>query len=209
MDIFNIFKKESNQIRGSIGYFGLGDWWLSNFSETEREYIIKTFQPLGSSGESLIKGNISYTSETSIDLLSALAGWFDKKDDRTIAYRIIKKAEEMINESSNILDIHFLYQSKIETYYKNRDNDPNALEKAIEACKQQIEISPKAKAAFQKEYKDSPLPSHVGFEQLAIIEEKRKNFETAIKISKKALEQGWDGDWEKRIERCLKRLDKK
>jgi len=208
MGVFNIFKKESKQIKGSIGYLGLSDWWLSDFSESEREYIVKTFQPLGSNGESLIKGDISYTTETAIGLLSALAGWFNKKNDRTIAYRMIKKAEEMINDSSNILDIHFLYQSKIETYYKNRDNDPDALEKAIEACKQQIEISPKAKVAFQKEYKDIPLPSHKGFKQLAIIEEKRKNFETAIKISKEALEQGWAGDWEKRIERCLKKLDK-
>jgi len=209
MGISNVFNKGSKQVQGSIGYFGLSDWWLSNFSETERKYIVKTFQPLGSSGESLVKGNISYTSETPIGLLSALVGWFNKKDDRTIAYRIIKKAEEMINESSNILDIHFLYQSKIETYYRNRDNDPDALEKAIEACKQQIEISPKSKVAFQKEYKDSPLPSHKGFEQLAIIEEKLKNFEAAIKISKEALEQGWVGEWGKRIERCLKRSDKK
>lgn len=207
MGVFNSFTKK-NQIKGIIGYLGLSNWWLSDFSEPEREYIVKTFQPLGSSGESLIKGDIAYTDETPIGLLSALAACFSKKDDRTIAYRMIKKAEEMINESNNIMDIHFLYQNKLGIYYKNRDNDPDALEKAIEACKQQIEISPKAKVAFQKEYKDDPLPSHKGFEQLSIIEEKRKNFETAIKISKEALEQGWDGDWGKRIERCSKRLNK-
>ncbi len=64
MSIFNIFKKESKQVQGKIGYFGLSDWWLSNFSVEEREHIIKTFQPFGSSGESLIKGNIASTSET-------------------------------------------------------------------------------------------------------------------------------------------------
>ena len=37
MGIFNIFKKESKQIQGKIGYFGLSDWWLSNFSEAEHE----------------------------------------------------------------------------------------------------------------------------------------------------------------------------
>jgi len=209
MGVFNIFKKEPKQIKGSIGYLGLSDWWLSDFSEPEREYIVKKFQPLGSCGESLIKGDISYTTETPIGLLSALAGWFNKKDDRTIAYRMIKKAEEMINGSSDILDIHFLYQSKLETYYRNRDNDPDAIEKAIGACKQQMAISPRAKVAFKKEYKDSPLPGHKGFKQLVKIEEKQKNFETAIKIGKEALKQGWSGDWEKRIERCLKKLDKK
>ena len=50
------------------------------------------------------------------------------------------------------------------------------------------------------------MPAHKGFGQLAIIEEKRKNFEAAIQISKAALEQGWAGDWEKRIERCSKKI---
>ncbi len=79
-----------------------------------------------------------------------------------------------------------MYQSKIEIYYRNRDNDLDALRKAIEACKQQIEISPKAKIAFQREYEDSPLPAHKGFGTVTIIEEKRKNFEATIQISKAA-----------------------
>ena len=59
MSIFNIPKK-AEQIQGSIGYFGLSDWWMETFSETEREYIIKTYRPLGWGGESLIKGSYSY-----------------------------------------------------------------------------------------------------------------------------------------------------
>jgi tetratricopeptide (TPR) repeat protein len=207
MGLYNFFKKAQG-VQGDIGYFGLSEWWLSEFSEEERNYIVKTFQPLGSIRDSLVKGTIAYTSGTVIGLLSSLAGWFNKKEDRTIAYRIIKKAEELINEQSDILDIHFLFQSKIEVYYRNRDDDPNALEEAIKACKQQIEIAPKAAVAFKKEYGDATLPSHKGFEQLAIIEEKQKNFEATINISQKALEQGWAGGWQKRIERCRKKLNK-
>lgn len=48
MSILNIYKKESKQIGGTIGYLGLSDWWLSDFSKSERKYIVKTFQPLGS-----------------------------------------------------------------------------------------------------------------------------------------------------------------
>jgi len=43
----------------------------------------------------------------------------------------------------------------------------------------------------------------VSFKQLAIIEEKQKKYEEAIKISNEALEQGWFGSWAKRIERCM------
>jgi len=113
----------------------------------------------------------------------------------------------MIDISTRILDLHFLYQIKIEIYYKNRDNDPEGINKAILACQQQIEISPKSRIAFKKEYKDSPLPRHIGFEQLAIIYEKQKHFTKAIEISQEALKQGWNGDWEKRIGRCKKKLN--
>ena len=96
MQLFRSSRKEP-KIQGVIGYFGLSEWWLSAFSEEERNYIVKIFQPLGSTGESLVKGNISFTSGRAIGLLSSLAGWFGKKEDRTIAYRILKKAEELIN----------------------------------------------------------------------------------------------------------------
>jgi tetratricopeptide (TPR) repeat protein len=207
MPLFNSLKSKP-KIQGEIGYFGLTEWWLSEFSEDEQNYIIKTFQPLGSTGESLVKGEILSTSGTAMGLLSSLAGWFGKKEDRVIAYRMLKKAEELIDEKTDILDMHFFYQSKLEIYYRNRENDPNALEEAINACKKQIGIAPKVAVAFKKEYGDATLLSHKGFEQLAIIEEKQKNFEAAIDISQKALEQGWVGDWQKRIERCKKKLNK-
>ena len=33
------FLKGKKRVKGSIGYFGLEDWWLSAFSEDERRYI--------------------------------------------------------------------------------------------------------------------------------------------------------------------------
>jgi tetratricopeptide (TPR) repeat protein len=206
MGFLNKFKKDRpDRIGGYIGYYGLTEWWLSSFSEDERKYIVETFKPMGSSGESLIKGNIDCVSSSPSRLLFDLAGWFKKKEDRTIAFRLIGKAEELLNENSDILDIHFFYGKKIDTYYKHREVEPEAFAIAIEACKKQIAIAPKAKKAFLDEYKDSPLPGHMGFKQLAIIEEKQKNYEQAIKLCKEALHQGWSGDWEKRIERCIKK----
>ena len=203
MRLFTFIKRKP-KIRGTIGYFGLGNWWLSAFTEQERNYILNKFQPLGRDSNSLISGNITSTSGTAIKFLSGLAGSFYKKDDRYIAYKLISKAEEIIEPNSRILDIHFLYGTKIEIAYKDRDTRQNGLEIAIEACQQQISYSAKAADAFKNEYKDS-LPSHKGYKQLAIIREKQKMYDEAIKISENALKEGWAGDWENRIERCNKK----
>jgi len=208
MGLFDKFKKDKNKIGGAIGYYELTEWWLSNFSDSERDYIVKTVSPMGSSGESLIIGKIDYISQSTSRFLFDLAGWFKKEADRTIAFRFLEKAEELLSENSNIFDIHFFYQRKIETYYKHREIEPEALEIAIDACEKQIEIAPKAKKAFLETYKDSPMPSHVGFKQLAIIKEKEKKYEEAINLCKEALKQGWSGDWEKRIERYSKKINR-
>ena len=88
-------------------------------------------------------------------------------------------------------------------FYRNRDDDASALSLAIEACKQQIAISEKAKREFLKEY-NAPLPMHVGYKQLCIIMEKQKNFGEVIRLANIAKAQGWKGDWDRRIEKCEK-----
>ena len=47
---------------------------------------------------------------------------------------------------------------------------------------------------------------HVRYKQLCIIMEKQKNFEEVIRLSRIAEEQGWNGDWDKRIEKCKKKM---
>ncbi len=206
MVLFSFFSK-TKRIKGLIGYFGLEDWWLSEFSDDERRHIVETFQPLGSSGDSLTSGDISYTSQTGVGLLQNLSGWFGKEKDRYIAYKLLAEAEELSKTEGSILDAHFLYGQKLAIYYKDRD-EPGGLENAIEACKQQISIGKEAAEAFLKEYKESPLPSHKGYQQLAIILEKQGKFDEAIKLCKQADEQGWAGDWEKRVERYRKKVTK-
>jgi hypothetical protein len=46
------------------------------------------------------------------------------------------------------------------------------------------------------------MPSHLGFQRLAINYERDKRFEDAIAVCVEAKRQGWNGDWDKRIERC-------
>ncbi len=205
--MFNIFKKEK-QIEGEIGYYGLVDWWTNTFSQEERAHIEEIFHPMGADPNSkpLTEGKIEYSSQNGSGLLWALAGWFNKPGDRPIARKIIQKAEELAKAGGDILDLHFSFQQEIEIYYRDRDTDPTALEKAIKACEDQIRIAPEAAKAFLKEYPHQTLPAHVGYTQLAIIFKKQGKYKKLMEICEQAKKQGWSGDWDKRIEEAKKKL---
>lgn len=207
--MFEFFRKKK-KIEGDIGYYGLEEWWLSEFSEEERENIEEVFQPMGSEPGSrpLTEGKISYSSQNAAGLLHALADWFNKPGERELAKKIIAKAVELANEGSDILDIHFSYQQRMEIYYRERDNDPTALDEAIKACQAQIKIAPKAAKQFLKEYPHQSLPGHAGYTQLAIILKKQGKYQEVIKLCQQAEEQGWAGDWNGRIQKAKSKLTK-
>lgn len=196
------------RVGGLIAYFSLEDWWLSTFTEDERQHIAATFQPLGASSvDSLTSGEIAHSSQSALAFLSNLAGWFSKESDRSIARRILAKAEQLAGCDTPILDRHFLYQAMIELFYRDRQ-EPASLDRAIEACKAQIYFAPDAAQAFKNEYGDSILPAHKGYQQLAIILEKQARFQEVIDLCAQAAQQGWGGDWVGRIDRCKKKLMK-
>lgn len=229
--MFSFFKKK--RIGGEIAYYGLQDWWLYSFTPEEQSYIVNKFQPLGmTTTNSLIKGSISWSSQSVVSFLQSLSGWFNNPKDRHIAIRILQKAEQLseqtpisdaklrifkketileklsTKEADRTLDKHFLYHQQIKTFYRERNSDPNALNKTIEACQKQISLAPLAAKAFRRKWKSDPLPAHTGYEQLAIILEKQKNYHEALKICKEALKTKWNGDWERRLERLDKKLKK-
>jgi len=121
----------------------------------------------------------------------------DKSKKRKVNHDTAEYAS--ISASSPILDKHFELSEKIPELYKKRETA--GLEKTIEACRQQIDLAPQAKAVFLKQYPDQTLPSHRGYTQLAIILDKQGRYKEAIKVCKQAKSEGWNGDWDKRIER--------
>ena len=185
-------------------------WWETEFNEEERNHILSKYQPLGldSDMRPSIEHIIGTDGRAQLPL-STLATWFaSPPSDLPLARRIIDKAVALgEGKSGQILDRHFVYQSMITVYYRDRNRDPAALELAIEACNSQIALGEQAARAFFGEYPSEPLPTHIGFKQLAIIREKQKDFAEAIRIAHEALRQGWSGDWEKRIGRCRKRME--
>lgn len=191
---------------GWIHYYGLTEWWLGDLSEADRSKIIATFQPMGSQGDFLTSGTVLSNSQNVVSFLANLAGWFNNPENRNIAKKILTKGAD-IASSGTPLDQHFLFQQMIEVYYKDR-SDPTQLQAAISACRQQIEISSKAAKNFRAKHKNLALPSHKGYEQLIIIQEKAGNLQEAIDLCNKAKLQGWSGNWDQRIEKCEKKLNK-
>ena len=189
-------------------------WWETEFSPEEQNYILTKYKPMTLGGA--IEGERTDLSRIirpdgslgSISSLTALSTWFLTGDEVPLARRILAKAvERRESETGSVVDRHFIYGLMIKVYYRDRNRDNNALALAIQTCKEQIAIAPQAIREWPEYLKapDGGLPSHSGFEQLAIILEKNKDYQGAIQLSQQALRQGWAGDWEKRIVRCRKR----
>lgn len=144
------FGKEKDRVGGFIARANLIDWWQDEFSDAEREHILTTFQPMGASDGAamLIEGGSEGTERDPSHMLSNLAGWFKREEERTIAFRIIDKAEELLATSPSILTQHFTYQAKAEIYYRWRDIDSFALERAEKACRDQIALAKMAAKEF-------------------------------------------------------------
>ena len=202
--MFSLFRKKPAS-RGLVGYLGLTDWWDNDLDETERRRILERYQPLGGSSESLIEGEVLSTSQSALHLLWGLSTWFKAPADYIIARKIFSKGEELVPKAQ-VLDAHFFYQAQIEVFYRNRDEVPAAMSLATLACEKQIALSPAAAIAFQKD-QGATLPSHKGFQQMAIILEKGAQYDDAIRLCLKARAEGWNGDWESRLNRLSKRTN--
>lgn len=210
------------QIQGSLGYFHLGEWWLTSFTEEERAYIEEKYDPIREKGLTL--GNVTRTSQSAAVFLVTLTTWFTGPSDRYLAMRMLEKADSLAG--SNIIDRHLVYGQMVKDCYAEREAQPGAFEAAIAACERQTAIGAQAWAAFVAEseerdrkhaewtgeYESSFVaPSHRGFVQLATIREKQGDFTEALRLCREASSQGWrdgKGDWSKRISRLERRLSK-
>ncbi|MBX3000537.1 MAG: hypothetical protein KF893_18600 [Caldilineaceae bacterium] len=217
----SIFKKIFNRqaVRGEIGYFGLGEWWLSTFDEEQRTFFKHAYTYFGigidSHDSPLTGGEISSLSHSSVYTLTGMIGALRKQPRYLhLAWLILQEAE--IRKDGTALDLHYLYQTTIEVAYAQRNEHPEALDLAIEACQKQIAIAAQSAKMFKNEISEAErqrtfgaqLPAHVGYTQLCIIYEKEKRYSEVIQLAHKAKKEGWAGDWDKRIARCQKRLQK-
>lgn len=90
--------------------------------------------------------------------------------------------------------------------YRQRNTDATAIERTMAACRRMVGRSPE----FLQLFRDlgRPLPTHKGYHQLAVILDKEGQIIEAIGLCERALAEGWEGDWERRIARYSKRLQR-
>ena len=217
-----LFSNESSttesSIRSELSSAVRGDtsplsWWIEEFSQAERGYILKKYQPMvmGLGGDRVVESIRIFDADgMPLIKLTALATWFmSPKEDLHLAIRLLQKGIELGEESQGtVLDQHFTLHNVIRVHYRNRANDVVSLRLAIGACEKQIALAPSAAHEFKGSERMETLPAHTGFEQLSIIKERDKDYDEAILLCEEALRHGWSGDWQKRIVRCKSKRDR-
>jgi len=203
-----MFKKKK-KIKGMIAHHRLTDWWLNELSEDERKTLKEIYSPMVMGSEDpkayLVDKDMGDSEKPPIKFLQGLLTWLHKPEHYNIAKKVIEKAEDDI-ENGDILDKHFLLDQEVQIFYRNREIVEGAFDKAVDACKRQIDIATEAAKAFKKEMPGQELPRHRGFDQLRIIRKKQKDYESVIEICREAKRQGWNGNWDKEIERAEKKI---
>jgi hypothetical protein len=205
--------------QGLLGTYDLYDWWENELTQEERNFIEASYSVSWGVSTSSSDNRNSLTSgywahnHSKFDFITTnLLGRFGTSSGYHIAKKIIKLADSMINEAT-VLEKHFYFLHKIQLFYSNRDNFPDAFDLAINACEDQIAISREAKTAFQNDpvfsnqHNDSGKTEHTGFKRLCIIYEQKGKWGEVVRLSQMAKEQDfWEGDWDKRIEKAQKKL---
>ena len=200
--MFNFFQ-ENKKVEGLIKFYNLQEWWFESFDENERNSIADNYITFGTSQSErpLTNGKQNDIRPDFIFLVS-LSQFFNTKSHFKISYPMIKEAELRFNGNANVLDLHFYFGDLLSFYYKFRDANLKFYENAKDYAIKQINIANESKNAFQEKYES--LPTHLGYKQLCIILEKERKFMDAILLAEQAKNEGWNGDWEKRIEKLKK-----
>jgi hypothetical protein len=95
----------------------------------------------------------------------------------------------------------------MQAHYSNRKIDPTSLDKSKMASKKQVEIAPKVAKAFKEQNSNFYFPTHEGYTDLVATKEEEENYQEVIDICLKIIEEGWNGDWKVRMERCRNKLN--
>ncbi len=121
--------------------------------------------------------------------------------------KLIKKFEQDLEEMEveNVLDCFYAIEELISEYVENDMQDEDTkMALLVIASSKQIDISKEVKEHLQKTMPGIPLPAHIGYDTLTDIRERQGRYEECILLCQQAMEEGWTGDWQNRINRCRK-----
>mgnify|MGYP000886615042 CR=1 FL=1 len=121
--------------------------------------------------------------------------------------KLIKKVEEDFNKmkAEDILDCFYALEELISDYLENEELDIDTKTALLViASKKQIDLSKKVKQHLQKSMPGVPLTTHLGYDVLSDIRERQGQYGESIQLCQQAIEEGWAGDWQNRLNRCRK-----
>lgn len=177
-------------------------WWEENLTPEEQALIEEAFQPLGSiSARSMVEADDP-------GAIGNLVGHLKKEHLRHLGYRLLDRADALLHDEMPVLKRHFFLSAAGDFFYRWRDIDPPALERAVLCFERQIALGPQAAQAFLSDPDMAFIPAHAGYRQLRIIEEKRGNLARARALCLQAKAEGWADDWDKQIATIDKKIAK-
>lgn len=192
------------RVGGEVARYGLEAWWLGSFTDEERQLISDTYRPLGLPHMSLTDGAATYQPELSpFAFLANLATWLNRPPHGHLARKVADFASTR-PMPHDPWQTHFAYSNLCKVYYRWRDEDPDALGKAIMACERDIEVS----RSLNPEVEEGVVVAHHCYNQLRIILDKMGRFEEAIELCDDAERGGWRGDWEHERQRLRRKIKK-
>lgn len=192
--------------KGLIELYGLQDWYVSLDPEIKSK--IKTYYALGMNcnPDHIDKGNlIDFNQKFSgcQKFLNGIGGNAISKDPAFAEFILLKALSSVDN---NPIDRHFVYNSLINLYYRQREKRPDAIDLCVKYCIEDIQRIDAFKVAWISDYEciqdnlianghkkpeeryEVKLPAIPSFDRLRIIYEKQGKFREAIQVCSKAIE---------------------
>jgi len=141
---------------GAITYLELTSWWLNEFSDEERAYIVSRYSDEES--KTLTKGIITPTARlgygyvehssglgfylgSSADFLMKMADKFNGNSDYALSAKIIKKLIEHVETVSDPIDKHHAFGWMAKRFYKERKFDQHAMQRTIDVWLPELRIA--------------------------------------------------------------------
>lgn len=172
------------KIEGLIAFYKLQEWWLSSFTNDEREYIDSCYQPMGAPPHTLTQGGVFEREQPAPEFLNGLNTWFRSKNDSAIAERIHQKLIELAKEHPIVKPGYYdgrhftTYVRDFEILKKNGDFSEleNLLIGLVKATEEESEINGMGVA-----------PAY--YSELAILYRKQKEYTKEISILERFAKQ--------------------
>ena len=212
--------------KGELATYGMAEWFY-NLTPAEQDDLKEGYKrmeaPLGIPPERLYEGNISVgdSRNTQQFFLLGLGSCANVVNNIVLAEKIWLM--DLDARGDEPITRHFIYNSLIELYYRQRETRADALESSVRYCIEDIERIGRFIAAWKQEEKriaasvghkipkdeEIEIPRIPSFQRLIIIYEKQGKIKEAIELCQHAIGLGLHDNTKGGFEGRLARLQRR